>query len=88
MFKCHVCGSEQGKAEKVVQIFFIDDKPMIVEDVPATVCSRCGEAILDISTVEKIRQMAYGNTRPIRSIMADVFEFPQCPENNHATPAA
>jgi hypothetical protein len=56
-------------------MFLIDNKPLIVEDVPTMVCSRCGEAIFDVATVEKIRRMIHGDARPARSVMTDVFEF-------------
>ena len=75
MFKCHVCGSQDGKAKTVTEMFIIGDRPVIVDDVPALICSRCGEVIFDISTVEKIRQMVYGNARPVKSVVTDVFEF-------------
>lgn len=75
MFECHVCGSREGKPRPVTQMFLIDDRPLIIEDVPSMVCSRCGEAIFDIATVEKIRRMIHGNARPAKSVMTDVFEF-------------
>ena len=74
-FECNVCGSREGKSTSVTQIFLIDDRPLIVEDVPSVVCTHCGEAIFDIATVEKIRRMVHGNAKPVKSVMTDVFEF-------------
>ena len=76
-FECNVCGSREGKSTSVTQIFLIDDRPLIVEGVSSVVCSRCGEAIFDIATVEKIRRMVHGNVKPAKSIMTDAFEFAQ-----------
>jgi len=45
MFYCHVCGSTEGKEEFVHEVFQIDDKPVLVEHIPAMVCKRCGEEI-------------------------------------------
>jgi len=76
-FECNLCGSREGKSTSVTQMFLIDDRPLIVEDVPSVVCIRCGEAIFDIATVEKIRRMVHGNVKPIKSITTDVFDFAQ-----------
>ncbi|MFM2303036.1 MAG: hypothetical protein RLZZ135_441, partial [Cyanobacteriota bacterium] len=45
MFKCHVCSSEESQTEYVSEIFQIDGKFHLVENIPATVCYRCGEEI-------------------------------------------
>jgi YgiT-type zinc finger domain-containing protein len=63
------------KQDIVTQIFLIEGKPVIIEDIPAKICVRCEEAIFDISTAEKIRLMIHGNARPKKSVMADIFEF-------------
>ena len=42
MFKCHVCSSEASHQELVNEIFQIDGKFYVVEQIPATVCSHCG----------------------------------------------
>lgn len=45
MFYCHVCGSTEGKEKFVNEVFQIDDKPVLVEHIPAMVCKRGGEEI-------------------------------------------
>ena len=39
MFRCHVCGSKEIKKEYVNEIFQIDNKPILVEHIPAVVCA-------------------------------------------------
>ncbi len=75
MFKCHVCGSEEGEPKTVTQMFILEERPLMIEEVPASVCSRCGEAVFDISTVEKIRKMVHGDAKPAKTVMTDVFAY-------------
>ncbi|TGO03694.1 hypothetical protein PN36_01455 [Candidatus Thiomargarita nelsonii] len=73
MFQCHVCGSKEARKTFVTQLLMLDAKPVIVENVPAQVCVRCGEAIFDMATVEQIRYMIHGEAKPVKSIMTEVF---------------
>ncbi len=75
MFKCHVCGSTQSRLEKVNEVFEIDGRQVLVENIPATVCLRCGEMTFSRETTEKIRRMVHGEARPLRSVRLDVFAY-------------
>ena len=75
MFKCHVCSSEESHIEYVSEIFQVDGKFYLVENIPAAVCSLCGEEIFDRETTERIRVMLHGEAKPIRSISVDVFSY-------------
>lgn len=75
MFKCHVCSSEESQVKYVSEIFQIDGKFHLVENIPATVCSRCGEEIFSREVTESIRSMLYGKLEPIKSISVDVFSY-------------
>lgn len=75
MFKCHVCSSEESHREYVSEIFQIEGKFYLVENIPATVCSRCGEEIFDRETTEKIRVMLHSDVEPVKSISVDVFSY-------------
>jgi HTH-type transcriptional regulator/antitoxin MqsA len=75
MFQCHVCGSKKARQEVVTQVFQLEGTPVLVEDVPAMVCTHCGEAIFEMATIEKIRRMVHGEAKPARSILTEVFEF-------------
>lgn len=43
MFRCHVCGAAEVRTELVNEVFVINDKFVLVENIPATVCGQCGE---------------------------------------------
>ncbi len=75
MFKCHICSSEESRIEYVTEIFKIDGKFHLVENILATVCSRCGEEIFSREATESIRSMLHGKPEPIKSISVDVFSY-------------
>lgn len=75
MFKYHVCGSEESHQELVNEIFQINGRFYLVEQIPATVCDRCGEEIFSRETTERIRMMLHGDAKPIKSISVDVFSY-------------
>lgn len=75
MFRCDVCGSTEAKKEYINEIFRIDNKPVLVEHIPAMVCVRCGEEIFSRETTERIRRMVHGKAQPVKSISMDVFAF-------------
>ena len=45
MFKCHACSSKDSYVKYVNEVFEIGNDFHLVENIPATVCSRCGEEI-------------------------------------------
>jgi YgiT-type zinc finger domain-containing protein len=75
MFSCHVCGSNEAKKEYINEIFQIDNKPVLVESIPAMVCVRCGEETFSRETTERIRRMVHGEAKPVKSVSMEVFTF-------------
>ena len=75
MFNCHVCGSTESRVELVSEIFQIDGQPVLVENIPAQVCARCGEEIFSRETTEKVRLIVHGKMKPIKSVQMDVFAY-------------
>lgn len=75
MVVCHVCGSTDTREEMVNEIFLVEGKFILVENIPAKICTRCGEPTFSRETTEKIRQLVHGETQPVKSITVDVFEF-------------
>lgn len=77
MFKCHTCNSKDSHMEYVNEVFEISGKFHLVENIPATVCSRCGKEIFSSETSEAIREILYGKSEPIKSVALDVFSYQQ-----------
>jgi YgiT-type zinc finger domain-containing protein len=75
MFRCQVCGGTEARSEAVSEVFLIDGTPVLVEGIPAVVCARCGDATFSRATTERVRRMVHGETRPVRSVRADVFAY-------------
>lgn len=75
MFRCHVCGATEARSELTREVFWIDGKFVLVENIPATVCVHCGEMTFSRETTEKIRRMVHGEAEPIKTVPLDVFAF-------------
>ena len=46
-----------------------------VEGIPASVCTRCGEAIFSRETTERICRMVHGEAKPVRAVAMEVFAY-------------
>ena len=75
MFKCHICGSTRARNELVSEVFQVEGKPVLVENIPAQVCERCGEEIFSSETTEKVRLLVHGSVKPVKSVKMDVFAY-------------
>jgi YgiT-type zinc finger domain-containing protein len=76
MFHCHVCGNREARQEFVSEVFDIDGKAVRVENIPASICTHCGEPTFSREATEKVRQMVHGDAKPVRSVQMDVFAYP------------
>ena len=54
--KCPLCGGEMHDGITAAP-FLIADKVMVIKDVPAEVCSDCGEAYMKSSVVDKVEKI-------------------------------
>lgn len=75
MFKCHVCSSETSHPENVSEVFQIDGKFYLVENIPSIVCSQCGEITFSRQTTERIRSILHSESQPIKAISMDVYAY-------------
>ena len=75
MFRCHICGSAENNVEHVSEVFRVDGRQVLVEQIPATVCRQCGDVSFSRETAERIRRMVHGEGHPSRTVEMDVFAF-------------
>ena len=75
MFKCHVCGATESHLESVSEVFVVDGRRVLIEQIPAHICNRCGEAAFSRTTTERVRQMVHGKSKPVGVVEIDVFAF-------------
>jgi HTH-type transcriptional regulator / antitoxin MqsA len=73
MFRCHVCGSAAARSESVSEVLTVDGRRVLVEQIPAQVCERCGEATFSRETTERIRRLVHGEGTPIKTVPLEVF---------------
>ena len=73
MFHCHVCGHNAAKTELVSEVFNLDGRRVLVENIPALVCKHCGEATFSRETTELVRQTVHGAGHPVKTVSMDVF---------------
>jgi len=74
MGKCVFCG---GKVEKRTVTFSYDeeDKYLLVENVPAEVCTKCGEKTYSPQVADELLRYARDDFKPMKTIEVPVFNF-------------
>jgi len=76
--KCVFCG---GRVEKKMITFTYeeDDKYLIVENVPAEVCTKCGEKMYSPEVTDELLKFARDEFKPIKIVQVPVFDFAMHP---------
>ncbi len=62
--KCHICG-EQMQERTINQDFWLKEKLIVIESVPAGVCPQCGEKIVKADVGRELATII-GNLRSLR----------------------
>ena len=65
MFQCHACGGIASREDFVNEVFTIDGRRVLVEQIPAEICDCCDEATFSRVTTEKVRSLIHGGGHPI-----------------------
>ena len=73
MFRCHICGNATAKPDFVSEVFTIDGRRVLVEQIPAQICERCGEATFSRETTERVRRLVHGEGQASKTVSLDVF---------------
>ena len=75
MSKCEVCGNATRRETTSNEVFTVEGRLVMVENVPAQACARCGETTFDRSSAERIRRIVHGERQALRHISVDVFAY-------------
>ena len=75
MSECTVCGCKQSRTDLIDEVFQVDGAYVLVEHIPAKICTRCGEQSISLKTAEAIRKAVSGGEPSVRSIQMQVFDF-------------
>lgn len=71
--RCVFCG---GKLEsKKVAFIYENDKYLVVENVPAEVCTKCGEKTYSPEVTDELLEFAKDKFKPMKTIEVPVFDF-------------
>lgn len=76
---CSVCGADL-KNERITYTQTIGDRVYIVREVPAQVCTQCGEVYLSPSTVDAIQE-AIERGRAIKTVKVPVYDLSSVPSH-------
>ncbi|GIW54438.1 MAG: hypothetical protein KatS3mg082_0842 [Nitrospiraceae bacterium] len=69
---CDLCGGPLTKQE-VTYTVQLGDRFVVIEHVPAKVCSQCGERLYSPDTVERLQRTAWEQRTPSRILQTLVF---------------
>ncbi|HEX9917822.1 MAG TPA: YgiT-type zinc finger protein [Pyrinomonadaceae bacterium] len=68
-------GKETLVERKVTYALQVEDKFLVIENVPARVCEETGEQFFSPETVERLQQIIWEEQEPKRVIETPVYEF-------------
>jgi HTH-type transcriptional regulator/antitoxin MqsA len=71
----HVCSLMEAHQAWVDEVFVIDGRYVLVEGIPARICTCCGETTFSRATTERIRRMVHGEAQPVRAVAMEVFAY-------------
>ena len=75
MFQGDVCGGNDLREETVTEVFEIDGRRILVENIPAQVCVKCGEMTFDRTATERVRRLVHGDAQPVGVVELEVFAY-------------
>ena len=77
---CNVC---QGRLQKKTIAYsqMIEDRPVIIENVPTWICEQCGETYYDPDVVERIQSIIWSKRPPLRTVETPVYDLRAAPSS-------
>jgi HTH-type transcriptional regulator / antitoxin MqsA len=72
---CNNCGNTKYTNGSIDKVFTIHGQLILVENIPALICSHCQEPILTIETTERIRTILHSGEKPVKHVITNVYEY-------------
>ncbi len=72
---CDVCAIGERRPKLIRYSLSLPDGLILVDKVPADVCSRCDEVTLSPDVVERLQQTVWQHEPPARVIQTPAYEF-------------
>jgi len=76
MGRCSICGGDTAKT-KITFSQEVNGMLEVVENVPAEVCTQCGDQLFDPKTVRTLEKILRSKRKPTKTISVPVFDFEQ-----------
>ena len=73
--RCEVCSTGNRTLRSIRYNLAIDDRLVVVENVPAVVCDNCGEISIEPEVATQLQKTIWERKTPARTIEAAVYEF-------------
>jgi YgiT-type zinc finger domain-containing protein len=74
LMRCHIClGDLEERLIRYVQDY--KGTVVIIENVPALVCTQCGEQLLEPGVVDKIQQLVWNQPEPKKRAEVPVYDL-------------
>lgn len=72
---CEVCAIGERRPKLIRYSLSVGDRLILIDNVPAEVCDRCGEISLSPDVVERLQRTVWHREPPTRVIETAVYEF-------------
>lgn len=72
--KCAICGGNLRKEMAKLELW-VDNKLIVIEDVPASVCENCGEKYFSAKVSKQIDRLLESDIEAKRKLEVPVFSF-------------
>ena len=72
--KCDICGGLMNE-EETTYTLQIEDKFVVIENVPAKVCHQCGEKLFSPEVVEHLQMTIWNDEKPEKTIKTPIFNY-------------
>jgi YgiT-type zinc finger domain-containing protein len=65
----------EAREEFVTEVFEVNGRRVLIENIPVRVCVQCGEMSFGRETTEKVRRLLHGEAQPVGVVELELFEY-------------
>jgi len=73
--KCEVCHTGQRRERLIRYSIIVNDRLIVVDQVPAEVCDQCGETTFRSDIVKRLQKTVAHPGKPVRTLETPVYEL-------------
>jgi YgiT-type zinc finger domain-containing protein len=72
--RCVICGGNVV-SKTVTFVYEHDERLLVIKNVPANVCTQCGEKTYTPETTDQIMRFAHQHFKPVKRVEVPVFDY-------------